>query len=64
MTDAANDARMIADAVFLAVKAHDGIRREDKGDAYVNHLAEVAAMGCAALDGDHARGLLESPLGT
>jgi (p)ppGpp synthase/HD superfamily hydrolase len=38
----------IARAVLFAARAHDGIKREDKGDAYFNHLAEVAAM-CAAL---------------
>ena len=39
----------IAQAVMFAAKAHDGIKREDRGDAYFNHLAEVAAM-CAALE--------------
>lgn len=39
----------IARAVAYAAKAHDGIVREDRGDAYFNHLAEVAAM-CAELE--------------
>ena len=39
----------IANAVEFAARAHDGIRREDRGDAYFIHLAEVAAM-CAALE--------------
>ncbi|WP_293291816.1 HD domain-containing protein [Oricola sp.] len=33
----------------FAARAHDGVMREDRGDAYFNHLAEVAAM-CAELE--------------
>ena len=45
----AADNAMIAKAVLFAARAHDGIRREDKGDGYFIHLAEVAHM-CAALE--------------
>lgn len=49
MTDAPAPHLVIARAVLFAATAHDGQRRDDKGDAYFNHLAEVAAM-CAALE--------------
>lgn len=49
MSEPAAPHLVIAQAVLFAAKAHDGIRREDRGDAYFNHLAEVAAM-CAALE--------------
>jgi (p)ppGpp synthase/HD superfamily hydrolase len=43
------NALTIARAVEFAAKAHEGQLREDKGDAYFNHLAEVAAI-CAGLE--------------
>lgn len=43
------DNAVVARAVLFAARAHDGILREDRGDAYFVHLAEVAAM-CAALE--------------
>ena len=48
-TIAATEARRIADAALFAAHAHADQRRADRGDPYINHLAEVAAM-CAALD--------------
>ena len=47
ITDA--DARMIMDAALFAAHAHSGQIRDDKGDPYINHLAEVAAM-CASIE--------------
>ena len=49
MSDQAGHHRSIARAVLFAAKAHDGIIREVAGDAYFNHLAEVALM-CAELE--------------
>ena len=49
MPDQAEHQRIIAKAVLFAAKAHDGSVREDAGDAYFNHLAEVAVM-CADLE--------------
>lgn len=49
MADAPAPHPVIARAVLFAAKAHDGQQRDDRGDAYFNHLAEVAAM-CAALE--------------
>lgn len=45
----AADARMIADAALFAARAHAGSVRQDSGEPYVNHLAEVAAF-LSALD--------------
>ena len=38
------EARRIADAALFAARAHAGQVREDSGEPYVNHLAEVAAF--------------------
>ncbi|MAW89156.1 MAG: phosphohydrolase [Phyllobacteriaceae bacterium] len=40
----AAEARRIADATLFAARAHAGQVREDSGEPYVNHLAEVAAF--------------------
>ncbi|MFP1630225.1 HD domain-containing protein [Zhengella sp. ZM62] len=40
----AAEARMIADATLFAARAHAGQVREDSGEPYINHLAEVAAF--------------------
>lgn len=42
----ADDARLIAEAAVFAARAHRFQRRDDTGDAYMVHLAEVAAA-CA-----------------
>lgn len=47
--DHAQQQRTIAKAVMFAARAHDGQKRQDAGDAYFNHLAEVAAL-CAGLE--------------
>ncbi|MFZ2100908.1 MAG: HD domain-containing protein [Oricola sp.] len=49
MSDPADQNAIIARAVLFAARAHEGARREDRGDAYFIHLAEVAAM-CADLE--------------
>jgi (p)ppGpp synthase/HD superfamily hydrolase len=49
MMATAHEHQTIADAVLVAAKAHDGQIRDDKRDAYINHLAEVAVM-CAGLE--------------
>lgn len=36
------EGRMIASAFAFAARAHAGQKREDMGDDYINHLAEVA----------------------
>ena len=47
ITDA--NARLIMDAALFAADAHSSQVRTDRGDPYINHLAEVAAM-CASIE--------------